>query len=131
MHLSLGLLSIGEFGGYVAWWKFIPPILVLLLWARALTWADKDTLVARLPREGLNGAMMGGLVLAYAFFFLLPSFWIAFPVLVILFGAEIGVYLSLRNSSIGLQDLKEDFANWRAGKEKGDTSKEAPPAMSR
>ena len=29
-------------GGYIAWWKAIPVVLLLLAWGRLVTWIDKD-----------------------------------------------------------------------------------------
>jgi len=37
-------------GGYVSIIKILPALLMLLLWAKLLTWADKDAVAAHLPR---------------------------------------------------------------------------------
>src|SRR5438270_10004442 len=66
-----------EVGGYINAWKILPVLVVLLLWGRLLTWADKDTLVAHLPREALNLGMVVGLVVGFALFFFLPTYPIA------------------------------------------------------
>ncbi len=44
-------------GGYVSIVKSALPLLMLLLWARMLTWADKDAVYAHLPRIPLNVAI--------------------------------------------------------------------------
>ena len=47
-------------------------ILLLGVWARLLTWADKDAPIAHLPRIPLNIGFLCGLILAFALFFFLP-----------------------------------------------------------
>ena len=99
-------------GGYVSIWKIVPPLLILMPWARLMTWADKDAPAAHLPRVPLNIGNLCGLVLAYALFFLVPSYFIALPILLIICGAEAGVYLYLRKEKVGLGDLRKQFDEW-------------------
>jgi type II secretory ATPase GspE/PulE/Tfp pilus assembly ATPase PilB-like protein len=108
---ALALAAV-EGGGYISILKAVPVVLVLLVWARLLTWVDKDAPAAHLPRIPINNGMLGGLVAAFALFFLLPGFLIAFPVLLVVLGAEIGVYLYLRKKEVGLGDLKKQFNDW-------------------
>ena len=62
MHLGVLLADI-EAGGYVSIWKCVLVVLVLLIWARLLTWIDKDAVAAHLPRQGLNlGMLVAGIV---------------------------------------------------------------------
>jgi type II secretory ATPase GspE/PulE/Tfp pilus assembly ATPase PilB-like protein len=102
-------------GQYANGLKAIPAIILLLAWARALSWVDKDTETARLSREGINSSMMGGLILALFLFLFLPGFWISFAAMVVICGIEAGVYLQMRKQSVGLGDLKGDFKNWIRG----------------
>lgn len=111
MGLS-ALLGAIQGGDYINAFKLIPPLLILFVWARLLTWADKDAVDAHLPRVPLNLSFLGGFVLAFALFFLLPNFWIAFAVLLLLFGAEIGAYLHIRRKNVGLGDLRKQFDAW-------------------
>ncbi|HZL37655.1 MAG TPA: ATPase, T2SS/T4P/T4SS family [Tepidisphaeraceae bacterium] len=104
-----------QVGGYVSTVKAIPVVVILLLWARLLTWADKDAIVAHLPRIQMNMANMGGLVLAFGLFFYLPTFILSFAVLLVIACAEAGVYLHLRNKEVGLGDLERQFKAWIAG----------------
>lgn len=122
MHSAI-VLAAGSFsmGGYVSIIKIIPVILLFLLWARLLTWADKDAVAAQLPREYLNTgffiAAMGSLIL----FFFMPSFLIGFVLIFMVFLGETGTYLYLRNQKVGLADLKEEIKNIgkNLGKKKG------------
>jgi type II secretory ATPase GspE/PulE/Tfp pilus assembly ATPase PilB-like protein len=101
---SAALASI-QVGGYVNPWKILPIVLILFVWARVLTWIDKDTIHSHLPRQVINSCMFAGLVLGYLLFFLVPGFVPAFAVLCILFAGDVGVYLTLRARKTGLGDL--------------------------
>jgi type II secretory ATPase GspE/PulE/Tfp pilus assembly ATPase PilB-like protein len=115
------VLATVQVGNYVNPWKALAILVVLLVWTRLLTWIDKDTIVARLPREIINLAMLGALIAGYILFFFLPGFGLAFGVLMLLFVGDLGTYVGLRAYSVGLGDLTEQFAQWRAGmfKKKG------------
>jgi type II secretory ATPase GspE/PulE/Tfp pilus assembly ATPase PilB-like protein len=110
--MGLAFVAAVEVGGYVSALKALPVLLLLLLWARLLTWVDKDAPAAHLPRDGINAAFVGGLIVGFALFFYLPTFLIAFPVLLFVFLVEAGVYLGLRNQKVGVADLKEQFRAW-------------------
>ena len=99
-------------GDYVSGIKVIPVVLILLAWVRALSWVDKDAEAARLNRDGINSALLGGLIVAFALFLLVPNFFIAFIVLLAVIGVEAGIYLSMRKKAVGLSDLKTDFKAW-------------------
>jgi type II secretory ATPase GspE/PulE/Tfp pilus assembly ATPase PilB-like protein len=107
-------------GGYVSIVKSVLALLVLLVWARMLTWADKDAVDAHLPRIPLNSANLGGLVVAYAAFFFLPTFILPFIFLLLVAGAEVGVYLQMRKKVVGLGDLRKQWdayvKSWTARK---------------
>src|SRR4051812_14469140 len=110
-----------EGGGYVSLIKIAPPLILLAVWGRMLTWADKDAPDAHLPRIPLNVGFLIGLAVAYALFFFLPTFLVAFAVLMFVFLAEVATYLIIRHQKVGLSDLKEQFRAWR--KSKGGTKK--------
>jgi general secretion pathway protein E len=114
MGLSILAASV-PIGSYANGLKAIPVILLLLAWARALSWVDKDTENARLNREMINTSMMGGFIAAFFLFIFLPNFFIAFGAMVVICGVEALIYLQMRKSSVGLGDLKGDFKNWIKG----------------
>ena len=100
-------------GGYVSIFKSVVLVLILLLWSRMLTWADKDAIAAHLPRVPLNMANLGGMVVAYLAFFLLPvSFFLAILFPLAFFGAEVAVYLRMRKKVVGVGDLKTQWEAW-------------------
>ncbi|HWE03432.1 MAG TPA: ATPase, T2SS/T4P/T4SS family [Tepidisphaeraceae bacterium] len=102
-------------GGYISTPKVVTVLVVLALWARLLTWADKDAPAAHLPRTLFNLANLGGMVVAFALFFYVPTFILGFLVLAILLGAEAGVYLAVRNKHVGLRDLQKQFRSFLEG----------------
>src|SRR3954462_8528754 len=83
-------------GGYLSALKALPVLIILMLWARLLTWIDKDSENARLPRIPLNMGFIGGLIFAFILFFILPNFIICLLILLGVWIVEVGVYLLLR-----------------------------------
>ena len=57
MHLSLILAQL-SYGPYINPWKLLAVVVVLLAWAKLLTWMDKDADDAHLPRLALNTALL-------------------------------------------------------------------------
>lgn len=113
--MGLHLLATSDVfaGDYLSWIKAIPVLVILLAWARALSWADKDAVEARMPRDAINSGMMAGLVIAFAAFVLLPApYVVGLAAILVVVGVEAGVYLSMRNKAVGLKDLKGDFVLW-------------------
>src|SRR5437764_7993438 len=106
------LLAAVSAGGYISILKVIPVVLLILLWARLMTWMDKDAEAAHLPRIGFNLGFLAGMVAAFGLFLFLPGFLVAFPALLVIFGAEAATYLHLRNKKVGLADLKKQFNAW-------------------
>src|SRR3954463_16727867 len=96
--LQLFLAADVQAGGYVSIWKCCVLVLIVLIWARLLTWTDKDAEAAHMPRSSLNLAFISGLIVALALFFLLPvNFAIALTAMLVILMIEIAVYLALRN----------------------------------
>ena len=110
------VVAVIEGGGYISLIKALPPLIVLVLWGRLLTWVDKDAPAAHLPRIPLNVSFLVGMVAAYALFFVLPTFVVAFSTLMFILVAEMATYLIIRHQKVGLADLKEQFKAWMASK---------------
>src|SRR2546421_12685052 len=106
------LLAAVSAGGYISILKVIPVILLILLWARLIPWMDKDAEAAHLPRIGLNLGFLAGMAVAFGLFLFLPGFLVAFPALLVIFGAQAATYLHLRSRNVGLADLKKQFNAW-------------------
>lgn len=125
------VLALGEVagGGYVSLYKTAIAMIVLLIWARMLAWADGDAVVAHLPRIQFNIGNLSGLIVAYALFFLIPgefSFWIGLPILLIVPSVEAAVYLNTRKKVVGLRDLRKQWQDYVAGL-KGKKKEETGP----
>ncbi len=98
-----------QFGPFVAWWKLLVLLLLLVVWLRVMQWVDKDAPAARLPREIINVGQWVLLALALATFILLPSFVIAAGAFLALLLVGVGGYLGWRNSTVGLDDIPEQM----------------------
>jgi type II secretory ATPase GspE/PulE/Tfp pilus assembly ATPase PilB-like protein len=113
--LNSVLLAAVEPGGYLNGWKALPLLILLWIWARLLTWIDKDSEIAHLPRTAVNSGMLAGLALGTIFFFALPGFLLALSVFVAFFAIDMGVYLMLRHQRVGLGDLSEQLSEFFSG----------------
>ena len=111
--MSSAALAAIQLGSYINPWKVLAAVIILFIWARVLTWIDKDTHVARLSREIINSAMLAGLVLGYLLFFLLPGFGPALVALIAIFLICNTLYGVLRARSVGLDDLANRFKSMR------------------
>src|SRR5436305_9907390 len=109
---SMHVMAAIDGGGYLSTLKILPALLILLVWARLMTWADKDAEAAHLPRIPLNLSFLSGLIVAYGLFFYLPGFLFGLAALILISGIECGVYLHLRSKVTGLGDLQKQFKDW-------------------
>lgn len=104
-----GLMAAADLSGYISGLKLIPVLVILLIWARVLTWIDKDAEGAHLPRELFNvGTFIVGLV-GVGLFLFLPNYWVALGSLLFVNLAAVGTYLGMRQRVVGLGDLKSQF----------------------
>jgi type II secretory ATPase GspE/PulE/Tfp pilus assembly ATPase PilB-like protein len=125
MQATTVVMAAIEAGGYINLLKLLPVLIVLVIWARLLTWMDKDAVVAHLPREWLNAAMflsgLGGVLL----FLMLPGYGLALGALLLLILVPIGVYFGIRHQKVGLADLKTEFSGFMSGMGRKSREKEA------
>src|SRR5687768_1847822 len=112
MQLTQLLAAAPEYGQYVSAVKSIPLLVILLIWARLLTWVDKDAEAAHLPRLALNSGFVAGFILAFALFLFLPNYFAALGGLLAIFVLEVAAYLIVRQQKVGLGDLSTQFSNW-------------------
>lgn len=103
------LAAVVETGGYINILKLVPLILLLLVWARLMTWVDKDTVAAQLPRELMNTILFFAGLAGFLAFFILPNTLLAYGVLVFILLASAGTYLVVRHQQVGLKDLKKEL----------------------
>ena len=110
-----GLLAAVDLTGYISLFKLLPVLVLLLIWARLVTWMDKDAENAHLPRELFNAGIFGSGFAGFVLFFFLPNFWIAFGVLFLVLAGGMGTYLGVRHRVVGLGDLKKEFSDFLHG----------------
>ena len=103
------LMAVVEVGSYLNAWKVLPIVLLLLVWARLLTWVDKDAPRAHLPREVINIALLGAMIAGFFLFLFVPNFFIALPVFLLMFLGSVGAYVLIRGQKVGLKDLKAEL----------------------
>jgi type II secretory ATPase GspE/PulE/Tfp pilus assembly ATPase PilB-like protein len=103
------LVAAVDAGPFISVWKALPALLVLLVWARLLTWADKDADRAHLARLPINTGLLAALIAGALSFFMLPGFGVAFAVLCFFMAASLGAYLLIRNQKVGLKDLGDEL----------------------
>src|SRR3954469_2131591 len=113
MHL-MQIMAVGDVpvGAYVNLWKLLPVLIVLLIWARLLTWMDKDAIDAHLPRLMLNSVEIAVLILGLMVFLFMPSYLVALSVFLFAFIVDVGIYLGMRHQKVGLKDLSRQFNEW-------------------
>src|SRR5262245_3642278 len=121
MHL-MPLLAAVDVGGYISLPKLLPILIVLLIWARLMTWMDKDAIDAHLPRLVLNSVMIGVLIISVLVFLFMPSYLVAISVFLFGFIVDIAIYLGLRHQKVGLGDLSKQFKEFihNFGRKKGE-----------
>lgn len=112
------LAAVVETGGYINILKLVPLLLLLLVWAKLMTWVDKDTVAAQLPRELMNTILFFAGVAGFLAFFILPNTLLAYGVLVFILLASAGTYLVIRHQQVGLKDLKKELQGLLGGQKK-------------
>lgn len=129
MQLAMVVLGAVEPAPYVNGLKLLPVLALLFVWARVLTWADKDSIAAHLPREPLMAGLFFAGLAGFAAFFLVPNFWIALGALLLALLGTIGTYLGLRHQKVGLGDLKKELKKAFTGKKKAVQVQEGQVAL--
>src|SRR3954468_22970787 len=129
MYLGVLLAEGITAGGYVSIWKCLLVVIVLLGWARLLTWVDKDSEAAHLPRQAIDLGLLVAGIIAFGLFFVLPMFALAFPVLIFVIGLSLGVYLIMRKQKVGLGDLSKEFKGFLRNMGPKRKAKEAGPGQ--
>lgn len=111
--MDLGvLLAQVPVGEYISVWSTIPLVVFFLIWARWMTWMDKDAPAAHLPRIENNIGQISAGILALVLFFYLRGFWSALGVMLLVMLVAASVYLFIRHRKVGLGDLQKQFSDW-------------------
>jgi len=87
-------------GGYLNWIKIVACWLVFLLWVHTTDWVSTDAFELKLDYLRWNPIIFGTFMAAMVLLWLIPSFWVGFPLLAIAYTAPLVTYVILRNKKV-------------------------------
>jgi general secretion pathway protein E len=87
-------------GFYLSLGKVFACWILFLLWVYTTDWVSRDTQEFKLGYQRWNPIVFGVFVGAFVLVWLLPSFWIGFPLLLIAYVAPLGTYVFIRNRKV-------------------------------
>ncbi len=87
-------------GYYMSFMKIISCWLVFLIWVRTADWVNRDCQEMKLPFFRWNPIVFGPFVTAFVLLWLIPSFWLGFPLLLIALIAPVTSYVVVRNGQV-------------------------------
>lgn len=87
-------------GNYLSVIKIIACWLVFLLWIKTTDWANTDSQEYKLDYHRWNPIIFGTFFGAFLLMWIIPLFWIAFPLLLIAYAAPLTVYIVQRNAKL-------------------------------
>lgn len=87
-------------GGYLSWVKIAACWLVFLAWVRTTDWANTDAYQHKLPYVRWNAILFGSFLAALVLVWLLPLFWLGFPLLLAAYVGPLVAYIQFRNAEL-------------------------------
>jgi general secretion pathway protein E len=87
-------------GFYFGLGKLLLVVAVYLLWVRTCWWVNEDARDLALPAEAWGPAVLAAGVVGLALVWIIPLFWVSFPLLVLLYAAPVLAYVSTRNDAV-------------------------------
>ena len=87
-------------GGYLSWIKILACWLLFLLWVHTTDWVSTDCQELKLDYLRWNPIVFGTFMAAMVLLWLIPYFWVGFPLLVIAYAAPLATYIVLRNKQV-------------------------------
>ena len=87
-------------GHYLGLLKILACWLLFLLWVHTTDWLSTDCQDMKLDFQRWNSIVFGVFMAAFVLLWLIPSFWIGFPLLVIAYVAPLSTYVILRNKQV-------------------------------
>jgi len=87
-------------GFYLSWSKILICWLVFLAWVGTTDWLSTDCQDLKLNYLRWNPIVFGSFMLAFVLVWLIPLFWIGFPLLVIAYVAPLATYIIHRNRQV-------------------------------
>ncbi|MCE5268270.1 MAG: Flp pilus assembly complex ATPase component TadA [Planctomycetaceae bacterium] len=87
-------------GFYLSWIKILACSLLFMLWVKTTDWASIDCQDLKLDYQRWNSIVFGAFFGAFVLVWLIPIFWVAFPLLVVAYVAPLTAYIVHRNSKV-------------------------------
>ncbi len=87
-------------GFYISIVKLVLFVPVFWAWAFTTTWVSVDTQTINWPSDKWNALMLGTGLGGILLFFLIPWFWLGYPLLLAAYIAPLSVYITKRNAAV-------------------------------
>ena len=87
-------------GGYLSWWKLLLCLLVFWAWVKTADWISRDALEHQLNHRMWNPIVVATFPVGMALLLVVPSFWLAFALLVVAYVAPAVAYVLYRNGRV-------------------------------
>jgi type II secretory ATPase GspE/PulE/Tfp pilus assembly ATPase PilB-like protein len=87
-------------GNYLNLLKVVAAWLLFLLWVYTTDWLSTDCQDLKLNYQQWNPIVVGAFLVGFVLLWLMPSFWIGFPLLLISYAAPLTTYIIIRNKSV-------------------------------
>lgn len=85
-------------GFYLHWAKILPCWLLYLLWVHTTDWVSTDSQNMKLDYHRWNPIVFFSFLAAFVLVWMLPTFWVSLPILLIAYVAPLASYVVYRNS---------------------------------
>src|ERR1700722_4752944 len=106
-------------GPYINGYAVLGMVVVLVIFARLMTWVDKDAPLVHLNRQLMNVIMFAGLAVGVLVFLMAPlGLAVGFTVYIGILVVVLGVYLGLRYQKVGLSDIMQQLKDLTTSKNK-------------
>ena len=106
-------------GFYLNWIEVLASWLVFLMWVYTTDWVSTDCQIHKLQYIRWNPIIFGTFLGFYVLAWLLPWFWLGFPLLVVAYIAPLITYVVYRNQQVPLSDrvlTKDHLRYWIASR---------------
>lgn len=87
-------------GFYLNWMKLLSCWLVFLLWVRTTDWVSSDAQTMKMDYLRWNPIVFGTFVIAFILVWMIPVYWVSFPLLLVAYAAPLMSYIIYRNSKV-------------------------------
>ena len=102
-------------GFYLNWVKILVSWLLFLLWVKTTDWASTDGQDMKLDYLRWNSILFYTFFASVLLLWVIPTFWIGFPLMVLAYAVPLGAYIVYRNARVQLHQkvLTPDHLRYR------------------